>query len=86
MMAWGIDCTSWDTSVDLANIDKFDYKDIPEKEFVITTWHSTDSLNEVFWFSKNVAFHSVVDPLNTLLLHISSENRERVTLVEYANA
>jgi hypothetical protein len=26
MMAWGIDCTSWDDSVDYAHLEKYDYE------------------------------------------------------------
>lgn len=36
MMAWGKDCSSWDCSVDLANIDLYE-DEIPEDGFVITT-------------------------------------------------
>jgi hypothetical protein len=28
MMAWGKDCSSWDDSVDLANLDQFGYGEI----------------------------------------------------------
>ena len=34
MMAWGEDCSSWDDSVDWANLETFDFGDIPDDEDV----------------------------------------------------
>lgn len=75
MMAWGIDSSSWDDSVDWANIEQFDYAPIPEESSVITTWHEDESLSEVFWFSKFCASHEHHE-LNLIVLHISSANKE----------
>ncbi len=86
MMAWGRECSSWDDSVDAANLEEFEYRDIPEERFVMTTWHESDSLPEVFWFSKNSAFHPTVKLLSTLLLHVSSEARESEFRAAYASA
>lgn len=83
MMAWGINCSTWDDSVDLANVDRFNFEDIPEEEFVMTTWHSKEPLKEVLWFSKNLAFHSSVELPHTLILHISSINRQANILADY---
>ena len=76
MMAWGLDCSSWDDSVDLSNVMTWIDSEIPEEHFVITTWHEAESLREVFWFSKNLAAHPHVDLENTLLLHISNVSKE----------
>ncbi|WP_456107224.1 DUF7684 family protein [Peristeroidobacter agariperforans] len=57
MMAWGPGCSSWDDSVDLANLEQFDFRDVPEDNFVMTTWHESESLSEVFGFSKFAAMH-----------------------------
>ncbi len=86
MMAWGNECSSWDDSVDLANLEEFNYKDIPETKFVMTTWHENETLKEVFWFSKNTAFHPEVELPNTLILHIAKSSREQELLAEYNNA
>ena len=86
MMAWGIDSSTWDNSVDIANLQEFDYEDIPEDKFVMTTWHEEESLREVFWFSKNNAFHPTVHLSNTLILHVSSKNKEKDFLSKYADA
>jgi hypothetical protein len=38
-MAWGPGCSSWDDSVDMANIEQFEFKEVPKNKFVMTTWH-----------------------------------------------
>ncbi len=84
MLAWGKDCSSWDDSVDDSNIKKFGFEEIPEEEYVVTTWHDNELINEVFYFAKYNAVHSVVDVENTLLIHISNTNKEQELLNEYA--
>jgi len=86
MMAWGKGCSSWDDSVDYANMKRSGYNDIPEEQFIMTTWHEDEPLKEVFVFSKNDVFHPCVGLPNTLILHISQENREDKVLAEYARA
>jgi len=86
MMAWGKNCSSWDDSVDSANLAEFNFGDIPEDKFVMTTWHEKDSLSDVFWFSKTNAFHPTVELQNTVILHISRNNRENELLAGYASA
>ena len=86
MMAWGIDCSSWDDSVDFANLEAFNHEDIPEDQFVMTTWHDDEPLKEVFWFSKHVASHPEVELRNTLILHIAQNGREQELLSEYSGA
>jgi hypothetical protein len=83
MMAWGIECSSWDDSVDWANIDKYGEGPIPDDGFVATTWHSDEPLAEVFWFSKNCATHPVVDLNRTMILDISNESRRDQLLHAY---
>jgi len=85
MMAWGKNCSSWDDSVDYANLEEFDYGEIPKDKFVLTTWHENESLKEVFHFSKYSAFHLIVEIKNTLLLHISKTNNELAFLADYDN-
>ena len=79
MMAWGIDCSSWDDSVDYADLERHDYREIPESEFVMTTWHENESLEDVFWFAKHCALHQVHDLSDTIVLHIAaSENQAEI--------
>lgn len=86
MLAWGNNCSSWDDSVDVANLEKFEYKEIPQESFVMTTWHENESLPEVFEFCKKFAMHEVENLENTLLLHISTENKFEVLISEYESA
>ena len=75
MMAWGDDCGSWDESVDWANLEIFDFGDIPDEEFVMTTWHENEPLQEVFWYAKEVAHHPTVKLDNILILHIGADDK-----------
>jgi hypothetical protein len=86
MMAWGKKCSSWDDSVDLAILKKFNYGDIPDDNFVMTTWHEDEPLKEVFWYAKNNAVHHTIEVENTLLLHISLDSKELEYLNEFSKA
>ena len=86
MMAWGNNCSSWDDSVDMANLEEFKFGQIPEDRFVMTTWHTDEPLAEVFWFSKNNAFHPTVELEHTILLHIGVNDRGQELLASYAEA
>ena len=85
-MAWGMRCSSWDDSVDMANIEHFNFEAIPEDKFVMTTWHEDQSLADVFGFCKNHAIHHTVDLRATVLLHISIQERESELMAAYADA
>src|SRR6185436_16250294 len=86
MMAWGIECSSWDDSVDTANLEAFKFGDVPQDRFVMTTWHADEPLAEVLWFSKNHAVHPTVELQHTVLVHVSAQSKEREMLAAYAEA
>ncbi len=86
MMAWGSSCSSWDDSVDMANIEQFEFADIPEDKFVMTTWHADEPLSEAFWFSKNCATHPVIKLERTVVIHIAGEALEKELLTVYRDA
>ena len=86
MMAWGKECSTWDDSVDLANLEAFNYGDIPEDEFVMTTWHAKEQLRDVFGFAKRSAVHPTMDLPNILILHISDKTKENELLSNYVSA
>ncbi|SPP63832.1 conserved hypothetical protein [Nitrospira lenta] len=52
----------------------------------MTTWHESEPMEEVFWFSKNIAFHPTVKLGRTVLVHISSRNKHDELLKAYADA
>lgn len=85
-MAWGVSSSAWDDAVDMANIEQFEFNEIPEDRFVMTTWHEDETLDEVFWYCKNCAFHPKIDLRNTLLLHISTQDRGEELERSYAEA
>lgn len=85
MMAWGKECSLWDDSVDIAKLAQFQYNEIPDESFVLTTWHEDETLKDVFWFAKHVAFHGEYENLNTLVLHISQTQKEMAFQTEFKN-
>ena len=86
VMAWGVSSSSWDDSVDMANIERFQFEPIPDDDLVMTTWHHDESLMEVFWFCKNNAFHPTLEFKSTLILHVAPQEREQELLASYAEA
>ena len=86
MVAWGANCSSWDDSVDWANIEAFDFKQIPEDRFVMTTWHEDQPLSEALWYAKHNAFHPTIELQHTLLIHVSARNGEQELLRAYGVA
>lgn len=85
MMVWGPGCSGWDDSVDLANLQRFSFGDIPDKEFVMTTWHDGDSLDDVFHFARTFAVtydQSEALP-NALLLHLSEVDKRNELEIRY---
>lgn len=71
MLAWGHECTLWDDSVDCANLEQFDYGDIPDESFVMTTWHDKEPLSDVLWFAAKAASHPDMPLEQLILIHIA---------------
>jgi hypothetical protein len=86
MMAWGPDCTTWDDSVDVANLEAFDFEVIPDDRFVYTTWHNDQTLGDVFDFCKRHARHPVVELPRVVLVHIAVQSDEVGMIEAYAAA
>jgi hypothetical protein len=86
MMAWGLKCTEWDDSVEEANLIVFDWGEIPDDALVMTTWHETESLEEVFWYSEKSAMHPCLDLQHTYLVHISENDRSAELLKTFCDA
>ena len=88
MLAWGPGCSSWDDSVDTANLERFDFGDIPDDEFIMTTWHESDSLEDVFHFARYsaVRYEDSAELVNVLLLHLGIENKSAEFKKRYETA
>jgi hypothetical protein len=85
-LSMGPACSSWDDSIDEANLAEFEFGEIPPNRFVISTWHENESLSEVFWFSKRSAIHPTESLQATLLVHVAAIPREAELLQAYAAA
>jgi hypothetical protein len=85
LMAWGRDCEIWHDDVDQANLAMFDFE-VPDRDLVMTTWHSDESLAEVFWFAGNCASHPDVDLESTIIIHICDEAHEAELTREFTEA
>lgn len=75
MLAWGKKCCEWDTSVDLANLRAFGFGEIPDDEFVMTTWHAEEPLQEVFWFAGHAAEHPSLALECIYIIHVALNER-----------
>jgi hypothetical protein len=71
LLTWGMECSAWEEAVEEANLERFDYGDLPAEEAVITTSHEEEELEEVFWFAKHRARHPALDLRETVLIHVS---------------
>lgn len=85
-IAWGTDCEAWHDSVDWANLETFDYGEILDERFIMTTWHDKESLSEALWFAGQSASHPDVSLSETVLLHVADEPRERRILQAFKKA
>jgi hypothetical protein len=86
MMAWGVDCSSWDDSVDWANRTVTGLDDVPDDQFVMTTWHDDEPLAGTFWYAGFTAHHPTVSLDRVVIIHIGPTNREAEMLEAYATA
>ncbi len=88
MMAHGDNCSLWDDSVDIANLEAFDWNfdDIPDNKHVTTTWHEDESLEEVFFFAKTCALPFSPLIKNVIILDITENSRETTMLLRYEAA
>ena len=85
LMAWGADCSGWEDAIDFASLDAAHFGKVDDAQFVVTTGHQDESLEDVFWFAKNAAEHPALDLHNTLLLHIAGQPRPEL-VQQYAQA
>ncbi|WP_027580600.1 hypothetical protein [Bradyrhizobium sp. Ai1a-2] len=83
VVAWGIDCEAWHDSVDWANLDAFNFGDIPDDRLVMTIWHDNEPLSEALWFGGNWAFHPHIELSETIIIHAAQEERRSGILQAY---
>lgn len=86
MMAWGVECSSWDDSVDSANLTVAGLNDVPDDQFVMTTWHDDGPIAETFWYAGFTAHHPTVALEHVAIIDIGPTNREAEMLEAYTAA
>ena len=86
LMAWGQDCHGWQDSVNLANLQKYEFGKIPDNALIITTSHEHETLDEVFWYARNTAIHPCATLEQTLILHLSDVSNEEALRKLYSEA
>ncbi|MBU2041960.1 MAG: hypothetical protein KKA37_08130 [Alphaproteobacteria bacterium] len=86
MMAWGVACGSWDDSVDWAFLEATGYEEVPDDQFVMTTWHDGESLPETILFAIQDAWHPTVSLKDIVIVDIRAESREGEIMEAYSNA
>ena len=86
MCAWGRDCSKWDDSVDHANLRDFDYGEIPDDRFVMTTWHADEPISEAFWFAGHCADHPTVPLPRLLIVDVAQFGRGEKILAAFEQA
>lgn len=83
-IAWGVDCEAWHDTVDWTVLEAFDFRDIPDDRFIMTTWHDDEPLSEALWFAGNCASHPDVDLEETVLIHVAGDAQCAATLQLYS--
>lgn len=86
VVAWGVECEVWHDTVDWTNLEAFDFGDIPDEKFVMTTWHPDEPLSEALWFAGQCAFHPHVKLDETAIIHITNEAEEAGMLDAYSES
>ncbi|HAF41382.1 MAG TPA: hypothetical protein DCG90_06380 [Sphingobium sp.] len=85
-VTWGEACEGWHDAVDWAALKAFDFGEIPDDKFVMTTWHNKEPLSETLWFAGNCASHPDVDLTETVIVHVSAVERRAEILALYRDS
>lgn len=64
----GFKCSSWDDSIDLANLEQFGFADIPDDRFVLTSWHTDESAEDVVEFVSRCSHAGGGEPTRFLVV------------------
>lgn len=74
--AWGQYCEDWAESVDDANLEAFDYGEVPEERLIVTSSHEDEELEDAFWYARHRARHPVLQLSSTVIVHIAQHGRK----------
>lgn len=79
-IAWCIECEAWHDTIDWTVLAGFNFGDIPDDKFVMTTWHDKEPLAEALWFAGHSASHPDIDLEETVIVHVAQEEQCTATL------
>ena len=71
----GAHSESWVKSIRQSNLDQVDIHSMQAEQFVMITDLHNERLQSVFWHAKKYAKHTHVKLCETVVIHISYENR-----------
>ena len=83
VMTWGPDSAAWEAAVQQVNRDAHVADEIPDDQLVMTTSHTQESLQDIFWFSKYTAMHPCCEITMTVLLDLAPARREKEIRAQY---
>lgn len=86
VVAWGVECEDWHDTVDWTVLEAFDFGDIPDDKFVMTTWHEDEPLSEALWFAGHCASHPNIELEQTVIFHIAEKANRAEMLKTYAES
>lgn len=82
--SWGVNCSSWDDSIDLAAIEIGEKCENDRELLVMTTWHQNESISEFFDFVKRLAVHPNLDLQDLVVVEISINSNKNRLMQAYA--
>lgn len=77
LLAWGKYCEDWAESAADAQLEAFDYEDIPPDRLLMTTSHEDEDLEEVFWFARHRARHPALQLAHTVIVQVGGHARKQ---------
>ena len=75
LVTYGEGSESWAKSIRQSNLDKVDIDVMEPEQFVMITDLHNERLRSVIWHAKKYAKHTHVKLKQTVIVHISNENR-----------
>lgn len=86
LLAWGECCEDWAESAADAQLEAFDYEEVPAERLLMTTSHEDEELEEVFWFARHRARHPALQLAHAVIIHIGGRGRKQELEALYAQA
>jgi hypothetical protein len=81
--AWGKKCEAFHDGVDWAILKRHNFSEIPDDQFIMTTWHDDEPLTEAFWFCRFAAFHPEMELPCAYIVHIAPAARKEELISMY---